>query len=88
MATYIVSYDLIKTKDYAKLQTLIMSYTGYAKIQASLWAITSNLSATAVFDHLSTAIDDDDKLVVLKAGREAKWCGITDEVSTWIKDNF
>ncbi len=41
MAIYLISYDLIKTKDYKKLYDAIMSYQCCARINDSLWAIVS-----------------------------------------------
>lgn len=86
--TYLVSYDLIEKKDYKALIDKIKSYSGWAKIHKSLWAVLSTKSAADVFDDLKGEIDADDKLLVVKSGREAKWTKISDEVDKWMLDTL
>ena len=68
MATYIVSYDLRKEKNYEKLYDAIKSYWiwNYEKILNSLWAIKSNKKAKEIRDYLYSFMDDD-WLFVLKS---------------------
>ena len=55
MAIYLISYDLIKTKDYKKLYDAIMSYQRYARITDSLWAIVSRKKAVEIRAFLKKA---------------------------------
>jgi len=71
MATYIVSYDLRKGKDYASLIDAIKTYTKWGKALESLWIIVTTKSAAEVRDFLQSKIDADDGLIVIKSWREA-----------------
>jgi hypothetical protein len=75
MACYIVSYDLRKPgRNYEKLYEGIQSYTTWAHINESLWAVvTASHTATQVRDYLSQFIDSDDRIFVIKSGVEAAW---------------
>lgn len=73
MASYIITYDLRKSRDYTALYNAIKSYGTWAKITESSWAIVTEQSAVQVRDFLSHSIDDDDRLFVAKYGGTAAW---------------
>lgn len=87
MATYLVSYDLRKVRDYSELYQAIKSYGTYAKILESLWAICTTKSAEEVHNHLSGSIDKDDGLFVIKSGVEAAWLHVNCS-NEWLKTNL
>ncbi len=74
MATYIISYDLRKPdRDYESLYQAIRAYGTYAHIQQSVWAIVTEHNATQIRDRLSLYMDQNDRIFVVKSGREAAW---------------
>ncbi len=87
MATYIVSYDLRKEKNYEKLYDAIKSYWTYAKILESLWAIKSNQTKSEIRNYLSSFMDNDDWLFVLKSGKEWAWKNVNCS-NEWLKTNL
>jgi hypothetical protein len=87
MATYIVSYDLRKQRNYDALYEAIKSYGTWAHILESLWAIVSSRTTSEVRDHLAKFIDSDDGLFVIKSGKEAAWVGVTCN-NEWLKQNL
>ncbi len=85
MAVYIIDYDLrAPGRNYDSLIEAIKTYP-WAKIMKSTWAIETTKTATQVRDHLKGHIDSNDKLFVVKAGNEAAWFNLDDDVAAWIK---
>ncbi|MCK4241417.1 MAG: hypothetical protein KAX30_07315 [Candidatus Atribacteria bacterium] len=87
MACYIISYDLRKDRDYEALYEAIKSYGTWAHITESTWAVTTSKSAVQVRDHLSSVMDNDDRLFIVKSGVEAAWINVMCK-SQWLKDNL
>ncbi|ENZ0175286.1 hypothetical protein ACF958_004121, partial [Providencia rettgeri] len=73
MSSYLISYDLIKNKDYEKIYDAIKSFGTWARVTESVWVITSDLSSTEIRDNLSEHMDSDDRLLVLKSSGVAAW---------------
>ncbi|PIT14046.1 hypothetical protein [Snodgrassella alvi] len=88
MAMYLISYDLIKNKDYKKLYEAIMSYQQYAHITDSLWAIVSSKKAVEIINFLTKYIDNDDVLFVCEINGEAAWLNLNKDVSDWLKKMY
>lgn len=88
MATYIISYDLIKRKDYNSLINEIKKTQKWAHPMESLWIIVSNESASEVRDRLKLHMDNDDKLLVVKSSSVGAWKGLSSNVSDWLKNNL
>lgn len=85
MKTYIVTYDLNRPgQNYDALIVAIKSYTNWAKIQRSTWAIQTNNSSVQIRDHLRAHMDTNDSLFVGELGRDAAWVGLSKEVSDWL----
>ena len=87
MTCYIISYDLVKERDYEKLYGAIKSYDNWARITESTWAIITNKSAKEVRDNLVKSLDGDDKLIVIKSGEEAAWKNASCS-NEWLKKNL
>ncbi len=86
MATFIVTYDLLKAgQNYDAIITKIKSYGTWCHIQESVWAIQTNQSAAVIRDNLRTTIDGNDKLYVARLEGEAAWAGYSAEISNWFK---
>ncbi len=86
MVCYIISYDLVKDKNYEKLYEAIKSF-GWAKITESTWAIITDKSAKELRDHLTKFIDSNDRLFVIKSGVEAAWRNVICN-NEWLKTNL
>ena len=87
MATYIISYDLRKSRNYDGLYNAIKSYGTWAKVTESTWAVKTNSSAVQVRDHLASTMDSDDRIFVIKSGIEAAWRNAIGK-NEWFKENL
>jgi hypothetical protein len=72
MNVYLVTYELIKRKDYPELYKALRAFP-YCHCTHSAWVIKTTLSDTQLRDHLQQHIDNDDKLVVFGKITEAAW---------------
>ena len=84
MNTYLISYDLRNNRDYNVLYDWIRSYKTYSKILESLWVIKTNKNSQTVYNHLSTLIDSDDWIFIVKSWREANWNNVL-STSEWLQ---
>jgi len=86
MAAYLVSYDLIKVKDYPKLEKAIQGLGTSRRVLASVWIISSTKSIDSIMKSLRAAIDHDDELLVVKIESRQFKCTdtITKEHGDWI----
>lgn len=87
MATYIISYDLRKNRNYDGLYGAIKSYGTWAKITESTWAIKTSSTAVQVRDHLGSVTDKDDRIFVVKSGVEAAWRNAIAK-NEWLKEHL
>lgn len=90
MANYLVTYDLIKTKDYPKLYEGIKSSAtgGWAHILGSVWIVNSDKTSKEMVEHIKQHMDNDDKLFVAPIDT-SKWCSINlpQEKVDWLKQS-
>ena len=87
MTCYIISYDLVNERDYERLYAAIKSYSNWAKITESTWAIVTDKSAKEVRDKLIESMDEDDRLIVIKSGGEAAWKNASCS-NEWLQKNL
>ncbi|MFA9204792.1 MAG: hypothetical protein ACEQSD_12395 [Flavobacteriales bacterium] len=66
MTTYVVSYDLIKNKDYTKITEAIKAYGNWCNPLESFYIIETALTSAQVLDNLKKFIDSDDQLLVVQ----------------------
>ncbi len=86
--SYMVSYDLIKRKDYPELWGVLRSYN-YWHCLGSTWIIKTNETAAQLFNKLRAHIDDDDRLIVNRLWRESNWTlSFSDECQNWLRNNL
>lgn len=88
MSVYIISYDLIKDKDYKELITEIKSLTTWAKPLESFWLVKTDLTASVIRDRLKAKLDKDDKLIIIETGAWWATSNISKEVTDWMKKNM
>lgn len=85
---YIITYDLSNPgRNYENLLKRIKTYSAWARLGGSAYLIYTEQSSIHIRDHLTPALDTNDKLYVGRMANEAAWRGLADDVSNWIKDN-
>ena len=88
MACYIIAYDLKSPgKDYQPLYDAIKSYGTWAHIQDSVWAVVTDGSSVDVREHLSSFMDGNDSLFVIKSGVAAAWKNVRCR-NEWLKKHL
>jgi hypothetical protein len=89
MNTYLISYDLIRGRDYERLIQAIKDYPNWAKPLESLWLIKTSETVAQVRDRLINHVDADDKIFVIDVtGRAWGTYNVNNEVIDWIKNNL
>lgn len=87
MDTYMVSYDLIKRKDYPDLWKELNSFSTKQHLLGSTWIVESSLTPMDLCKKLIQHIDGDDKLIVNKLvvpGGSVWTMSFPDQVRTWL----
>jgi len=90
---FLISYDLIKPeKDYKDLIAGIKAISGsWCRVLASVWLVKAPSTETpaSLGARVRSLIDGDDKLYVADVtGDQMAWWNLSDEISTWIKNNY
>ncbi len=88
MPTYCITYDLHEpNQNYEDLRNRLKdTLNGYRKVQQSVWVGNYSGSAGELRDELSLALDDDDKLLVVKM---SGWATLNDsDTADWLKNNI
>ncbi|MGL6036273.1 MAG: hypothetical protein ACRC0B_03780 [Legionella sp.] len=90
MAFYIVSYDLIKEKNYVRMEKGILSIAFRAKkVLFTLWVIESDRSALNLVETLMKHADADDRILVSEINRNSiSWVNINKDESDWLIGNL
>lgn len=73
MRCYIVSYDLKEGGDYAPLIEALKSYTAWAHVTESTWAVVSDDDQKQIRDHLAELIPEGSRLFVVRSGGAGAW---------------
>lgn len=88
MKCYIITYDLRSPgRNYDGLYEGIKSYGTWGKLTQSTWAIVTTETAVQVRDYLSKYIDSNDRIFVVKSGKEAAWKNVR-AGSEWLKKHL
>lgn len=87
MALYLISYDLIKTKDYAKLHEAIRNIGNHQRVLESNWVVLSTNTSVEIRDYCRRFMDNDDKIFVAKLNGESAWWNLSSQISNWLKNN-
>ncbi|AQV21906.1 TPA: hypothetical protein JW677_000878 [Escherichia coli] len=84
-----VTYDLIKTKDYAAVHDAIKALGNWAKVTESNWYVNSNYSVEEAARKVRAAMDSDDKLIVVDAkNNSASWYNLLPAVENQIQNEW
>lgn len=87
MAYHLVTYDLVKRKDYPKLWDELKRLGG-VKPQDSAWFVDINNTAAELRDHLAQFIDGDDRLMVVEFSKRPRWTKMYTPAIAWIQARF
>jgi hypothetical protein len=86
-----IAYDLNSPgQDYSEVIEAIKSLGVWAKIQESLWFVSTTLSEKEVFNHIGKVMDDNDSLIIINTKTNgASWSDdIEKNVGDYIRDNW
>lgn len=87
MALFVVSYDLIKRKDYPEL-TKALKDLGAVRCLLSQWLVDSDTTTKGLYDTLRPHIDDDDRLMVIRFDKKPHWSIGLKGTQAWIDARF
>lgn len=87
MPTYLVTYDLNNETKRPPIVKDIKSYSSWAKLSESSYAISTVQTPKQVFDFLSKHLDSNDSLYVIKLTNPYFGQGPTD-VNDWLANNL
>lgn len=75
MPLFIVSYDLMKQKDYPEIINELQRQ-GARRVLYSQWAIRSHLTARVMREHFQRYVDADDRVLVTEVSDWSSWNAI------------
>lgn len=88
ISCFIISYDLrAPYRDYNLLYNAIKSYGTWGRLTESTWAIVTDSTSEQVRNFLMNYIDVNDRLVVIKGGKEAAWIRAIAN-NDWLQQNL
>ncbi len=90
MKSYLITYDLIKRKNYPELLKAIRSaFSTHWHCLDSTWIVKSDSSATQIRNYLLPHIDKDDKLIVILLQKESAWTlSFPQDCQDWLRNNL
>ena len=86
MTTFVVTYDLIKRKDYPKLWEALGNLGAHRALE-SFWLVNVNNTAKELHDHLKQFIDGDDRLWVSELTKKHHFSNAKGGTNDWLKKN-
>lgn len=90
MASYIISYDLVKSKseDYVALFDAIKKLGKWGRVVESTWVVVSEMSAVQIRDALTEhLLDSNDRIIVVQSANVGAWRNIICS-NEWLKANL
>lgn len=89
MKSYLITYDLIKRKNYPELYEALKKFKTYWHCLDSVWIVKSDSTASEIRDYLLPHIDNDDKLIVVGLTGEGSWTqSFSEECQSWLRNNL
>lgn len=86
MSCYAVTYDLrAPGRDYNDLYDRIKRIGDWCHPVESTWLVVSGQDSEYIRKQLKPALDENDKLIVLKLTGQAAWRGLADSESSCLK---
>ncbi|KFZ27052.1 MAG: CRISPR-associated endoribonuclease Cas2 [Candidatus Izimaplasma bacterium HR2] len=84
MGVFLITYDLIKDKDYKKLFEKLESYGTYSHCLESVWMIESSDAAATIRKYIETAMDSDDKILVCRLSGNWSSNNLRKKTNEWL----
>jgi len=86
----IVSYDLnVEGQKYEAVIERIKSLGAWARVQKSVWYLSTDSATQQVADMVRNVMDSNDSLLVVNASKnEASWYGVSDDIGFFVKDQW
>lgn len=86
MTTFVLTYDLIKKKDYQTLWDELARLGAHRALE-SFWLISLNNTAKEVHDHFKGFVDSDDRLWVSELTAKHHFSNVKGGTNAWLKAN-
>lgn len=86
MTTFVVTYDLIKRKDYQSLWDALGSLGAHRALE-SFWLVNVDNTAKELHDHLKQYVDGDDRLWVSELTKKHWFSNAKAGTNEWLKNN-
>lgn len=79
---YLVSYDLRKSKDYARIEKTLERYAVRARVLLSQWLIQTDETSDQIIAAVRAGVDADDGILVTEVTKNMQWRNtlITDDL--------
>ncbi len=92
MPVYMIGYDLHPSEEerYGDLYTALeaIGSGGYWDCLDSTWLVMTDKTPEEIRDELKPYLREGDRLLVMRYGAGAAWCGFKDDCESWLKDNL
>ncbi len=92
MKAFLISYDLGVPETHSSYVTLSNHlkslYSTWARPVKSVWIIKSDKGAVQIRDEIKSALDANDKLIVVEMAGNWGTYNISKEVTDWMKSNI
>ena len=86
MTTFVVTYDLIKRKDYPKLWEELERLDGHRALE-SFWLLNLENTAREIVEHLQQFVDADDRIWVSELTKKYAFTNAKKGTNEWLKNN-
>jgi len=86
MTTFVLTYDLIKRKDYKTLWDELARLGAHRALE-SFWLISLNNTAKEVVDHFRQYVDGDDRLWVSELTKSHHYTNARAGTNAWLAKN-
>jgi hypothetical protein len=73
MNTFVITYDLVKQRDYVRLYEALKTFPNWGHVTESVWVVQSPWSVVEVRNYLMKFMDGDDRIFVVQSARSAAW---------------
>lgn len=86
MTTFVLTYDLIKRKDYQTLWDELKRLGAHRALN-SFWLLNLNNTAKETHDHFKQYVDSDDRLWVSELTKTNYYSNAMSGTNNWLKNN-
>jgi hypothetical protein len=87
---YVIALDLAQPERNAERvgAWLKRQFPDWAEPQPGLWIVEGPLAGEQIHNGLAPLLEPTDRLTIVKAGTEALWQGVSEDVGRWLADHF